>query len=1472
MNNISYMASSQMRLAALAVTLALAQGVGAAPNIWNNASGGNWSVAGNWSTMAEPQPSDDVQFGDVGAGSANTDDIIGATIDSLTYDQDNGGQQTTIINPGQTLNVNSSVAAGTALLEVGSTSAATTSGTLVPAAIQGANSTLALTGAGDINVGQGNGTAGAHIATLDLSGLGTFNATVGRLLVGVGNGGNVNRASGTLYLAATNVITLSGASPQVEVQESPVNANGGTVSTLYFGQTNELFGDTMRFGGDKGNGTVTFNTAFSSPTLLIRNADGVSPCTVIDFGYNDYASSGNSTVCIANFSSGYVDIYANLIHIAQGNPGTGAGSCTGTLTLGAGTVTTGNLYVGYGNAAGANSGGTTGNLYVDNNGLFSTGAVVSVTGTLTLARTNGPVSSIAGTLALGYDNSTGSAVFANTIAAGGGLSTIDLNSGTLTVTNTIGSLAFPIRVFSIGSAGGATLDIPLSSSGSSVVVSNLTTAGANVINITAVPGIATYPATFTVIQYQGAEAGSGSGTFTLGSLPVASPPYAGTILDTGNGVVQVKLTSGPTAILNTTWTGSVDNSWDYSTENWLYQGVAADYVDGRATLFNDSTTVTNVDLTAALSPSTITVTNNLEAYTFSGSGNIAGAAMLTKSGTSSLTLDNSGGNNNISTVVINGGILQLGASDAGNGGLAGINITNNGALVVDRTDSITLSSAISGSGTVSQIGGGTLVLSGANSYNGATSLTNGTLQLDETSSGTGPVTTTAGTILSGVGIVNGPVTVGGELSPGDPTVSGTLSASDGLTLSLGSTLNFGLSANDTSTTDGANDLVAVTGNLTAHNNTVNVNIAGTPQDGNQYTLFTYTGTLSGSFNPVVSGTHYSTTLDSVSTPGSVLLNITGSSGYNLDWTSANTADWDITTTNWVNLANSTASSFLAGDSVLFDDTPGVQTTINIPAGVTVYPSAITNDSADNAFTISGAGGIGGSASLVKTNTSTLIIATANSFTGPVDVQAGTLETQNGGALGNASSVTIESNATLDVDGQNLGSAVITVSGPGVNGLGAIINSGGFDTQVFRQLVLAGDTTMGGSGGWEINNSGGAASLSTGGNPYNLTKVGANEIDLQNLSSFDAALANIDIQQGTLLFDGLTPGMGDPTYTLTVEAGGAQLEFSGNSITWNKNFVFNGDGSSVVLNNGTSGNNTLAGPVTLNGNCLFSIGGTLLGISGNISGPGGITKSGSSPLIFSGTVSYTGDTVINAGTLQLINGATLTTSTNITIAAGATLDLQSSTLALVSGQTLSGNGAVINGPLTAGTGSTVSPGGSGAVGALSVSGSITLSGTNLMELDANNLTNDVLSSSSSLTYGGTLNLVNLDANSIPNNTSFKLFNATSYHGSFSNIIPATPGAGQAWNTSALATTGTITVVSSTGPTIGSITKVGGNVVFNGSNGTAFDTYYVLASTNLTLPLASWARIATNTFDMNGNFSFTNSLTPSVPQRFYDIESQ
>jgi parallel beta-helix repeat protein len=66
--------------------------------------------------------------------------------------------------------------------------------------------------------------------------------------------------------------------------------------------------------------------------------------------------------------------------------------------------------------------------------------------------------------------------------------------------------------------------------------------------------------------------------------------------------------------------------------------------------------------------------------------------------------------------------------------------------------------------------------------------------------------------------------------------------------------------------------------------------------------------------------------------------------------------------------------------------------------------------------------------------------------------------------------------------------------------------------------------------------------------------------------------------------------------------------------------------------------------------------------------------------------------------------------------------------------------------------------------------------------------------------------------------------------------------------------------------------GGNLVFSGSNGVAFHQYYVLDSTNLGLPIASWPVISTNTFDAGGNFNFTNPPGANAPQTFYILRLQ
>ena len=64
--------------------------------------------------------------------------------------------------------------------------------------------------------------------------------------------------------------------------------------------------------------------------------------------------------------------------------------------------------------------------------------------------------------------------------------------------------------------------------------------------------------------------------------------------------------------------------------------------------------------------------------------------------------------------------------------------------------------------------------------------------------------------------------------------------------------------------------------------------------------------------------------------------------------------------------------------------------------------------------------------------------------------------------------------------------------------------------------------------------------------------------------------------------------------------------------------------------------------------------------------------------------------------------------------------------------------------------------------------------------------------------------------------------------------------------------------------------GGSLVFNGSNGPAGGTNYLVAATNLALPLAAWTRVATNTFDLSGDYNFTNAIPAGLSQRFHRLQ--
>ena len=167
-------------------------------------------------------------------------------------------------------------------------------------------------------------------------------------------------------------------------------------------------------------------------------------------------------------------------------------------------------------------------------------------------------------------------------------------------------------------------------------------------------------------------------------------------------------------------------------------------------------------------------------------------------------------------------------------------------------------------------------------------------------------------------------------------------------------------------------------------------------------------------------------------------------------------------------------------------------------------------------------------------------------------------------------------------------------------------------------------------------------------------------------------------------------------------------------------------------------------------------------------------------MLTGTNSYTGATTVESGML-VVNGV-----------------LSGSAVTVTNG-TLSGNG-LIQGSVVIQPGGALAPGTS--IGSLTVSNSLSLGGTTVMELNATLGTNDSVRGLASVVYGGTLSLSNLAGNfSAP--AAFKLFSANSYGGAFTAVTPASPGPGLGWNTYTLASDGTLRVVSTAPVTLSNL---------------------------------------------------------------------
>jgi len=191
-----------------------------------------------------------------------------------------------------------------------------------------------------------------------------------------------------------------------------------------------------------------------------------------------------------------------------------------------------------------------------------------------------------------------------------------------------------------------------------------------------------------------------------------------------------------------------------------------------------------------------------------------------------------------------GALIKEWAYDNSGAAIGVGNVRHSGSSVTvdSSTGPFTVSSAITDSGGATNLvktAGGTVTLTGTNTFTGSTTVSTGTLLVNGSNTGSGTVTVDSGATLGGTGSVNGAINVTGVLTPGGSV--GTFS-SGALTMNSGSTFAYEATGNGSS---GA-DLMVVNGDLSLTN--VSLDLAGadlglnTWDVGDKITLISYTGT------------------------------------------------------------------------------------------------------------------------------------------------------------------------------------------------------------------------------------------------------------------------------------------------------------------------------------------------------------------------------------------------------------------------------------------------------------------------------------------------------------------------------------------------------------------------------------------------------------------------------------------------------
>ncbi|MCE9588775.1 MAG: autotransporter-associated beta strand repeat-containing protein [Verrucomicrobia bacterium] len=747
-----------------------------------------------------------------------------------------------------------------------------------------------------------------------------------------------------------------------------------------------------------------------------------------------------------------------------------------------------------------------------------------------------------------------------------------------------------------------------------------------------------------------------------------------------------------------------------------------------------------------------------------------GPGSLVKVGNSTQILT---GNSRYSgTTTISGGTLQI-----GNGGTTGTlgsgAVTNNGTLVVKRSDAFTLANTISGSGTFTQAGAGTTTLIGTNSgFSGLTKISAGALQYGNGS--------TAGTSVSTGGFINNGVLAFNPTSTDNYTVAGNISGTGSVNLlGSGTTTLSGSNSYAGGTTISAGAVQVTSGNALGTGGLTIASSLLSPAT----LMYAGTGVMTLSNDIHLAGAEPSATIfneagASIFRFSSALTLQGGSNGIALSGTISGTCGIFI----YGGTTTLSGDNFYSGTTTILDGTLQIGdggTTGSIGSKV-VYNNGSLVVNRSDAFTL--ANNISGWGSFIQAGTGTTTLTGTNSFSGTASASAGQLVVGSVRGLGSAllhystnvafangitnytlGGLTGSNNfamrnaggsalaLTLDITGQPA-----TYSG-NMSGEGASVTKTGWGVQTLvgnntytgKTTVSAGTLVFGNAGAlyggntssWTAENltvaSGATAAFAVGGdNPFTsanitqLSQLGNSYGGFQNGSSLGIDASGTTFTYGGVIAD---PNNGANALGLTLLGSGTTILTENNSYTGTTTISGGtlqiGDGGTTgTLGSGSVWNNNAS--LVVNRSDAFTLGNT-------ISGYGAFTQAGAGTTILTGDNSgFWGVTTISGGALQVGNGGTSGTLGWVAVVNNGSLVVNRSD-AFTLGNTISGAGNLIQ----AGVGTTTLS------GANTYSGTTTISGGTLSLGTTGNLsgTTGVSVSTGSTLLLGSANQINTAAN-------------------------------------------------------------------------------------------------------------------------------